>query len=129
MQATPLLGSRRYGRTGDGGKADGGASYRLGDGHESALKTNQYHNPFWNETPDFSLRLAATRRALQCSGMSQTGGTERGRVYGDRLSYTMARPEHAPNTVTRIAKNGQTVLDGDELSREQHQKNFVNRVL
>jgi hypothetical protein len=41
------------------------------------------------------------------------GGTERGGFYGDRMSYIMARPEHSPNTVVTIGKDGKTVLDAN----------------
>ena len=82
-----------------------------GDGHE-VLKTNQYHNPFWNETGFFKTSGGHSAR-ISVFWHVAAGGTERGQFYGDRLSYTMARPERAPNTVTRIAKNGQTVLDSN----------------
>lgn len=82
-----------------------------GDGHE-ILQTNQYKNPFWDTTAFFKTSGG------HCSRISvfwhvATGGTERGAVYGDRMSYIMARPEGSPNTVVTISKNGKTSLDAN----------------
>ena len=38
---------------------------------------------------------------------------DRGQFFGDRMSYIMERPEHSPNTVVRIAKDGKTVMDSN----------------
>jgi predicted dehydrogenase len=82
-----------------------------GDGHE-ILQTNQYKNPFWDTTAFFKTSGG------HCSRISvfwhiAAGGTERGAVYGDRMSYIMARPEGSPNTVVTIGKDGKTVLDAN----------------
>ena len=37
--------------------------------------------------------------------------TERGTIYGDRMSYIMQRPEGSPNTVVTISKDGKVGLD------------------
>lgn len=80
-----------------------------GDGHE-ILKTNQYKNPFWNATCFFKTSKGHAARISLCRHIA-AGGTERGVFFGDRMTYTMARPEGSPNTVSRIEKDGKTVLD------------------
>ncbi len=82
-----------------------------GDGHE-ILATNEYRNPFWNTNGFFKTSGGHSCRISVCWHIA-AGGTERGQFYGDRMSYLMARPERSPNTVIRISKNGQTVLDGN----------------
>ena len=82
-----------------------------GDGHE-ILKTNQYRNPFWNTTGFFQTSGGHSSR-ISVFWHVAAGGTERASFYGDRLSYIMARPEKSPNTVIRIAKDGQMVLDSN----------------
>ena len=82
-----------------------------GDGHE-VLKTNAYQNPFWNTTAFFKTSGGHSSRIAVYWHVA-AGGTERGQFYGDRLSYIMERPERSPNTVVRISKNGQTVLDSN----------------
>jgi predicted dehydrogenase len=82
-----------------------------GDNHE-ILQTNQYKNPFWDTTAFFKTSGG------HCSRISvfwhiAAGGTERGAVYGDRMSYIMARPEGSPNTVVTISKDGKTILDAN----------------
>ncbi len=44
------------------------------------------------------------------------GGSERGQLHRDRMSYITERPGRSPNTVIRIAKNGATVLDANGYS-------------
>jgi predicted dehydrogenase len=82
-----------------------------GDNHE-ILQTNQYRNPFWNTTAFFKTSGGHSSRIAVFWHVA-AGGTERGAVYGDRMSYIMARPEGSPNTVVTIAKGGQTVLDAN----------------
>ncbi len=82
-----------------------------GDGHE-ILKTNQYKNPFWNATCFFKTSRGHAARISLCRHIA-AGGTERSVFFGDRMTYTMARPEGSPNTVSRIEKQGKTVLDGN----------------
>ncbi len=82
-----------------------------GDGHE-VLQTNQYENPFWNTTGFFKTSRGHSAR-ISVFWHVAAGGTERAQFYGDRLSYVMARPEKSPNTVTRIGKEGKTVLDAN----------------
>jgi hypothetical protein len=82
-----------------------------GDGHE-VLKTNAYQNPFWNATAFFKTSRGHASR-ISVFWHVAAGGTERGQFFGDRLSYIMERPEGSPNTVIRITKNGETVLDSN----------------
>jgi predicted dehydrogenase len=82
-----------------------------GDGHE-ILQTNRYGNPFWNTTGFFKTSGGHSTR-ISVFWHVAAGGAERAQFYGDRLSYLMARPEKSPNTVIRISKNGQTVLDSN----------------
>lgn len=89
-----------------------------GDGHE-ILKTNSYQNPFWNTTGFFKTSGGHSSRVSVFWHVA-AGGTERAQFFGDRMSYVMARPEatrdaqgRPPNTVARIAQNGETVIDGD----------------
>ena len=80
-----------------------------GDNHE-ILRTNQYRNPFWNTTGFFKTSRGHSSRVSVFWHVA-AGGTERGQFYGDRMSYIMDRPERSPDTVIRISKDGQTVLD------------------
>ncbi len=82
-----------------------------GDGHE-ILKTNTYTNPFWNTTAFFKSSKGHSSR-ISVFWHVAAGGTERGNFYGDRASYSMERPEGSPNTITRISKNGKTVIDAN----------------
>ena len=80
-----------------------------GDGHE-VLKTNQYKNPFWNTVGFFKTSGGHCSRISVCWHVA-AGGTERGSIYGDRMSYIMGRPEGSPNTVPAITQDGKVVLD------------------
>jgi predicted dehydrogenase len=82
-----------------------------GDSHE-ILKTNQYKNPFWNTTGFFKTSGGHSSR-ISVFWHVAAGGTERAQFHGDRMSYIMARPEGPGNTVIRIGKAGQTVLDAN----------------
>jgi predicted dehydrogenase len=82
-----------------------------GDGHE-ILKTNQYHNPFWNTVGLFKTSKGHSSR-ISVFWHIAAGGTERGLFYGDRMSYIMSRPEGSPNTIVEISKDGQTVIDAN----------------
>src|SRR5215467_12113958 len=82
-----------------------------GDGHE-ILKTNQYRNPFWNANCFFKTSCGHAARISLCRHIA-AGGTERGVFFGDRMTYTMARPEGSPNTISRIEKDGKTTLDSN----------------
>lgn len=82
-----------------------------GDGHE-ILQTNQYRNPFWNTTAFFKTSGGHSSRVAVFWHVA-AGGAERAQFYGDRLSYIMERPERVPDTVVRIAKNGETALDSN----------------
>ena len=82
-----------------------------GDGHE-ILATNPYKNPFWNTTGFFKTSGGHSSR-ISVFWHVAAGGTERGQFLGDRMSYIMERPEHSPNTVVRIAKDGKTVMDSN----------------
>lgn len=82
-----------------------------GDGHE-ALKRNPYKNPFWNETAFFKTAKGHAARVSIC-WHAAVGEAERGQFLGDRMSYFMERPEGAPDTIIRIASNGNTELDSN----------------
>jgi predicted dehydrogenase len=82
-----------------------------GDQHE-VIRTNVYHNPFWNTTAFFKTSGGHSSR-ISVFWHVAAGGTERGQFYGDRMSYVMERPEHSPNTVIRISKAGKTQLDAN----------------
>jgi predicted dehydrogenase len=82
-----------------------------GDSHE-ILQTNQYKNPFWSTTGFFKTSGGHSSR-ISVFWHVAAGGTERGGFYGDRMSYIMARPEHSPNTVVTISKDGKTVIDAN----------------
>jgi predicted dehydrogenase len=82
-----------------------------GDGHE-ILQTNPYKNPFWNTTGFFKTSGGHSARVAVYWHVA-AGGTERAHFYGDRMSYIMERPEGSPDTVVRISKNGQTVIDAN----------------
>ena len=103
-----------------------------GDGHE-VLQTNQYKNPFWNTTAFFKTSGGHSSRVAVFWHVA-AGGTERGAVYGDRMSYIMARPEGSPNMVVSIGKDGKTVLDangypeGDVQQTPYRQPNHLERL-
>jgi predicted dehydrogenase len=82
-----------------------------GDGHE-VLRTNAYANPFWNTTGFFKTALGHSSR-ISVFWHVAAGGTERAQFYGDRASFVMQKPEGTPNTLMRIAKNGETVIDAN----------------
>lgn len=82
-----------------------------GDNHE-IVRTNVYQNPFWNTTAFFKTSGGHSSR-ISVFWHVAAGGTERGQFYGDRMSYIMERPEKSPDTVVRITKAGQTVLDAN----------------
>lgn len=82
-----------------------------GDQHQ-ILQTNQYRNPFWNASALFKTSGGHSARVSVFRHVA-AGGTERGSFYGDRASFVMARPEGSPNTLMRIARNGETVLDSN----------------
>ena len=82
-----------------------------GDGHE-VLRSNLYKNPFWHGVALFKTARGHASR-MSIGWHIAAGGTERGLFYGDRMSYVMARPEGSPNTVVRISKGGETVLDAN----------------
>lgn len=82
-----------------------------GDGHE-ILRTNRYKNPFWNETAFFKTSGGHAAR-VAVYWHAAAGVVERGQFLGDRLSYFMHRPEGSPDVIARIAKDGRTVLDGN----------------
>ena len=82
-----------------------------GDGHE-VLQTNRYGNPFWNTTGLFKTSGGNSCR-ISVFWHVAAGGTERAVIYGDRMSYSMRRPEGSPNTVSQISKKGETVLDAN----------------
>ncbi|HWQ53952.1 MAG TPA: Gfo/Idh/MocA family oxidoreductase [Bryobacteraceae bacterium] len=88
-----------------------------GDGHE-VLRSNPYGNPFWNETAFFKTSGGHSARVSVC-WHAAAGSTERGQFLGDRLSYFMERPEGSPDTVTRIAQQGKTVLDANNYPEGQ----------
>ena len=102
-----------------------------GDGHE-VLRTNQYNNPFWNETAFFRTANGHSARVSIC-WHAAVGSTERGQFLGDRLSYFMERPEGTPDTVVRIAQQGKTVLDsngypeGDVQMKPDTSSNYTER--
>ncbi|MBI4557022.1 MAG: Gfo/Idh/MocA family oxidoreductase [Candidatus Hydrogenedentes bacterium] len=82
-----------------------------GDQHE-ILQTNEYENPFWNEVAFFKTSGEHCCRVSVCWHIA-AGGTERTTVYGDRMSYIMARPEGSSNTVVSISQEGKVVLDAN----------------
>jgi len=97
------------------------------------LQTNQYKNPFWNTTAFFKTSGG------HCSRISvfwhvAAKGVERGAIYGDRMSYIMARPEGSPDTVVTISKDGKTVIDangypeGDVFQQKYEQPNHWERL-
>ncbi|MBI5093777.1 MAG: Gfo/Idh/MocA family oxidoreductase [Candidatus Hydrogenedentes bacterium] len=80
-----------------------------GDDHE-ILRTNTYGNPFWNTTAFFRTARGHSARVAVYWHVA-AGGTERASFYGDRMSYSAARPEGSPNSLVTIAKDGKTTLD------------------
>jgi predicted dehydrogenase len=82
-----------------------------GDGHE-ILQTNQYKNPFWNTTGFFKTSKGHSCRISMCWHIA-AGEVERAQFFGDRASYVLARPGGVPNTVMRIEKDGETVIDSN----------------
>ncbi len=103
-----------------------------GDNHE-VLQTNQYKNPFWNTTAFFKTSGGHCSRIAVFWHVA-AGGTERGAIYGDRMSYIMARPEGSPDTVVTISKDGKTVIDangypeGDVRQQKYEQPNHWERL-
>jgi predicted dehydrogenase len=82
-----------------------------GDNHP-ILATNEYGNPFWNTTGFFKTSGGHSSR-ISVFWHVATGGTERGAIYGDRMSYIMGRPEGSPDTVVQIGQEGKTALDAN----------------
>jgi hypothetical protein len=82
-----------------------------GDGH-MVLATNQYQNPFWNTTGRFMTSGSYCSRISVLFHVA-AGFTERGNIYGDRMSYLMERPEGSPDTVVSISRNGKTIVDAE----------------
>ena len=82
-----------------------------GDNHE-VCRTNRYNNPFWNTVGMFKTSSGKASRIAVFWHVA-AGGTERAHFYGDRASFIMRRPEGSPNTVVRIEKNGETMLDAN----------------
>ena len=82
-----------------------------GDDHE-ICRTNAYKNPFWNTTGLFETDSGKASR-ITVAWHIAAGGTERGHFYGDRASYIMDRPEGSPDTLVRIARNGETSIDAN----------------
>jgi len=103
-----------------------------GDNHE-VLQTNQYKNPFWNTTAFFKTSGGHCSRIAVFWHVA-AGGTERGAIYGDRMSYIMARPEGSPDTVVTISTDGKTVIDangypeGDVRQQKYEQPNHWERL-
>jgi len=103
-----------------------------GDGHE-ILRTNEYHNPFWNTTGFFKTSKGHSSRIAVCWHIADAE-VERSAFYGDRLSYIMARPEKSPNTVISIGDSSKTVLDsngypeGDVKIQAYTQPNYWERL-
>ncbi len=82
-----------------------------GDGHP-VLRDNEYGNPFWSTNAFFKTSGGHCARISICWHIA-AGSTERFSVYGDRMSFTMHRPEGSPNAVARIEQNGATHLDAN----------------
>ena len=82
-----------------------------GDGHQ-VLATNEYGNPFWNTTGFFKTSGGHSSR-ISVFWHVAAGGTERGSIYGNLMSYIMERPEGSPDTAVSISKEGKTVMDGN----------------
>ena len=82
-----------------------------GDGHP-ILATNEYGNPFWNTTGFFKTSGGHSSR-ISVFWHVATRGTERGGIYGDRMSYIMDRPEGSPDTVVQITREGKTEVDAN----------------
>ena len=80
-----------------------------GDGH-MILATNEYQNPFWNGTALFK---TSGGHSARISVFWHVGNKEcvRASFYGSILSYIMARPEGAPDSIIQISKQGETVID------------------
>jgi predicted dehydrogenase len=82
-----------------------------GDGHQ-VLATNEYGNPFWNTTGFFKTSGGHSSR-ISVFWHVAAGGTERGSIYGNLMSYIMERPEGSPDTAIQISKEGKTVIDAN----------------
>jgi hypothetical protein len=82
-----------------------------GDGHE-VLATNEYGNPFWNTTGFFKTSGGHSSR-ISVFWHVAAGGTERGSIYGNLMSYIMERPEGSGDAVVQISKEGKTVIDAN----------------
>jgi predicted dehydrogenase len=80
-----------------------------GDNHVT-LATNEYQNPFWNGTAFFKTSAGHSARV---SVFWHVANKEcvRASFYGSVLSYVMARPEGAPNSIAQISQQGETVID------------------
>ncbi len=68
-----------------------------GDGHE-VLQSNLYHNPFWNTSGFFKTSGGHSSRVSVFWHVA-AGGTERGELYGDKMSFFMPRPGGIPAMV------------------------------
>jgi predicted dehydrogenase len=82
-----------------------------GDGHP-ILATNEYGNPFWNTTGFFRTSGGHSSR-ISVFWHVAAREVERGVIYGDRMSYIMARPEGSPDTIVQIGRAGKTVTDAN----------------
>ncbi len=82
-----------------------------GDGHE-VLASNEYGNPFWDTTAFFKTSGGHSSRVSVFWHVA-AGGTERGSIYGNLMSYIMERPEGSPDTAIAISKDGKTVIDAN----------------
>ena len=80
-----------------------------GDNHVT-LATNEYQNPFWNGTAFFKTSAGHSARV---SVFWHVANKEcvRASFYGSVLSYVMARPEGAPNSIAQISQEGEAVID------------------
>jgi len=75
-----------------------------GDNHVT-LATNEYQNPFWNGTAFFK---TSAGHSAQVSVFWHVANREcvRASFYGSVLSYIMARPEGAPDSIAQISQKG-----------------------
>lgn len=86
-------------------------AFGWGDSHE-VLRANDYENPFWNTTAQFQTSGKHCSRVSVCWHIA-AAGTERGGFYGDHMSYIMARPEGAPDTIVQISEDDEIVINAD----------------
>jgi hypothetical protein len=63
--------------------------------------------------PAFSKHPKVTQRAIPCAGTSPRVEPSAASFFGDRMTYTMARPEGSPDTISRIEKDGKTTIDSN----------------